>query len=653
MEDARLKIRWTNGLEIERSFVRTKIYYSDGEEYGDAEILESTAESLTLKLGKIKANDQIYLVVYPEITEFEKNLKEHNGSIIATIETEGETYYSNEWTRSISQSLADVDIRQTCNIPESTELKDGDSLIYTLKLTNLGQDSAQVYIKDTLEQGVTINKVYYSINGETKDINQTDDGRNFIGETIELKPLSKIDVVIDTSVVKELVLNQRLSNYAELEWNKETLQSNTITHTVEKREQDKTEEDYKKEDGSKENNDNNTGGDDGKENNTSGGSDNQENNTSVGNNSQENNTTNDTNQGQNNGNTGSSGNDKEQSIKTYDISGMAYYDKNKNGKLDDTEKMAEGIQVQLLDINTSKFVKTTSGSDLTVTTDNEGKYSFNDVPTGNYIVVFNYDTGVYEPTIYEASGAGDARDSNAIAKKLTIDGDEITRAVTDTIVLTQNKVNINLGLVEREIYDLKLNKKVNKVTVITSQGTEEKQFNGDLAKVEINAKYIAGSTVIVEYKIDITNEGEVAGYAKSIADYKPSDLGFDSNLNKNWYQEGDTLYTSELADAIIAPGETKSVILILTKTMTETNTGLVNNQAEIAQDINALGIADKDSTPGNRQKGEDDISSANLIINVKTGAAYSYISLVISAIVCLMAGAYLINKKISNRYTNF
>ena len=31
--------------------------------------------------------------------------------------------------------------------------------------------------------------------------------------------------------------------------------------------------------------------------------------------------------------------------------------------------------------------------------------------------------------------------------------------------------------------------------------------------------------------------------------------------------------------------------------MTDTNTGIVNNQAEIAEDYNKAGVSDKDSTP--------------------------------------------------------
>ena len=86
--------------------------------------------------------------------------------------------------------------------------------------------------------------------------------------------------------------------------------------------------------------------------------------------------------------------------------------------------------------------------------------------------------------------------------------------------------------------------------------------------------------------------------------------------------------------------------LILTKTMTETNTGLVNNTAEIEEDYNTLGIEDKDSKAGNKDTKEDDMGSANVIISVSTGAAVSYIALTISIIVIIGAAAFIISKKI-------
>lgn len=40
---------------------------------------------------------------------------------------------------------------------------------------------------------------------------------------------------------------------------------------------------------------------------------------------------------------------------------------------------------------------------------------------------------------------------------------------------------------------------------------------------------------VTEYKIKVTNEGNVAGYAKNIVDYMPKGMQFISELNPSWY----------------------------------------------------------------------------------------------------------------------
>ena len=114
----------------------------------------------------------------------------------------------------------------------------------------------------------------------------------------------------------------------------------------------------------------------------------------------------------------------------------------------------------------------------------------------------------------------------------------------------------------------------------------------------------------------------------------PSDLKFSSELNKDWYQTGTDLYNTSLANEKITAGQSKSVKLTLTKAMTENNTGLINNTAEIAESYNELGIADSKSTPGNRVNGESDYGSADAILSLKTGGEV-YIAITIIAIIAL------------------
>ena len=67
--------------------------------------------------------------------------------------------------------------------------------------------------------------------------------------------------------------------------------------------------------------------------------------------------------------------------------------------------------------------------------------------------------------------------------------------------------------------------------------------------------------------------------------------------------------------------------------MNEENLGLVNNRAEIAEAYNDLGLLDINSTPGNQNQNENDYSSADVILSIRTGkAVYISIGLIIAII---------------------
>jgi len=164
-------------------------------------------------------------------------------------------------------------------------------------------------------------------------------------------------------------------------------------------------------------------------------------------------------------------------------------------------------------------------------------------------------------------------------------------------------------------------------------------------KIEIHSKQLKTSTVVIEYSIKVKNKGEVAGYASSIVDYLPDGLTFSSELNPNWYLSGNNLYSKGLANEKINPGEEKELKLILTKTMTEDNTGLINNRAELAETYNEYGLKDINSTENNQIKGENDLGSADLIIIPSTGGrTMIYVILISINAVLIGMAIYLIMK---------
>lgn len=191
-----------------------------------------------------------------------------------------------------------------------------------------------------------------------------------------------------------------------------------------------------------------------------------------------------------------------------------------------------------------------------------------------------------------------------------------------------------MGLVLENTFDLELTNSVSKITIQNNDGTKEYTFDKvKLAKAEITAKNIASSTVDIEYTITVQNKGDVEGYAKEIVDYLPDGLIFNKEKNPDWYIDIEgNLCTKALAKQAIAKGKKKEVKLILTKQMTEDNTGLINNTAEILEAYNDYGLEDVNSKPGNKIESENDFSSANVIISVKTGGVFIYTSVTFTTI---------------------
>ena len=194
------------------------------------------------------------------------------------------------------------------------------------------------------------------------------------------------------------------------------------------------------------------------------------------------------------------------------------------------------------------------------------------------------------------------------------------------------------------IYDFELDKYISRIVVQNSKGTKAYEYNDStFEKVEIHSKQINGSVVILEYTIRVKNAGELAGYVTSIKDYLPSGLEFSSELNSDWYLSGQDLYTNSLKNDRIEPGETRDIKLILTVTINEDNTGLINNRAEIAETYNEYGKLDIDSTENNGVKDEDDFGSVDVIIGPSTGAVVIIYALLIILNTLLIATAiYLI-----------
>lgn len=328
----------------------------------------------------------------------------------------------------------------------------------------------------------------------------------------------------------------------------------------------------------------------------------------------------------------------------YRISGKAWIDANKDGELQDDEQGMAGVRVTLLDVNTNKLVTNTNGNIKVETTDSEGKYTLTGVQEGTYIVLFEYDTNSYSLTTYKKAGVADGRNSDVVSKSIDIGSGEKIYGVTDNIEITDGSIaNIDIGLMEAATFDLKLDKYITRVVEQNSKGTNVYTYdNEDLARVDIDWKTINGATLVVEYTIRISNVGELQGYVRNIADYIPEGFEFNTELNKDWYEQGGVLYNQSLTNSSIAPGDYTEVTLTLTKPLSENTVGTIySNSAEIVETYNERET--EDATPN------DNKDNADLILSISTGRAVTYIGLTIAVIAILAVGIILIKKKVLDK----
>src|SRR5699024_852416 len=119
------------------------------------------------------------------------------------------------------------------------------------------------------------------------------------------------------------------------------------------------------------------------------------------------------------------------------------------------------------------------------------------------------------------------------------------------------------------------------------------------------------------YQIRITNEGNKAGYALEVKDYRPKGLECIPEENEKWKlsEDGKTITTDQLKDTLLEPGDSAIIEVTFKWINGHDNLGVKTNWAEISKDSDD----DIDSTPDNFKEGEDDIDKAEVVLSIVTG----------------------------------
>lgn len=540
---------------------------------------------LTLRIPTIPAGEKIGIRLALYVEAFDENIREQEMNFFFTGEMNGETYISNELSRTFYNEISKITAEQTGSI-EGDTVKNGDELTYEIAVRNEGPEDKEITITDYVPFAAVISNSkleIYDTDGnlaEEQEI-EIDEANNMITHTFNLADGYEARIVINTVIDTEKAFEKEITNEVEFEVFMQDITCNEITYQVEREGEDQPEVPGE--------------------------------------------------------------------YNTYEISGTAWLDENKNGYREDYEETLSNIPVFLINAETGEIALNQNEDECIKNTDETGSYVFTEIQPGNYLVIFQYDNTEYYLTEYQKSGITEDKNSDVISRNLSLQGTEHTVAVTATIEVSDSNItNIDAGFIRADRFDLRIDKYVNEVIVQDSRGTTVNQFNKEkLAKVEIDAKRINGARIIIEYQIDITNEGELAGYVNRLTDYMPKDLEFSSEMNKNWYQTADgDLSSNELSNQIINPGETKTVTLTLIKNLNSNNTGNIINQAELTEVSNSLSIDDIDSTPNNKISGEDDMSSAEVLVSIRTGGPIIYTTLIFIIVGILGAGIYLIRRNV-------
>ena len=620
-----LKISYNIPKEVE--FINGGLAKWNGKyEITDNGICNNNAFEYTIK--KLQPNEETEVVINAKVIKLVDGYSAKLNTIAnVTIGKENDVYESNNKYTKISQAYFAVNL--TSNVQEETK-KAGDDIEYKITVENIGDAGKDFTISDTISELINVKKIEYG-KDSFKTINTNNNEIVLVGDYLE--PNEKFNVII-TGVIKEKNVEQdetiTIKNKTKISFGLVEIESNEVVFNVKyepKNIEDPEQPTKPEEPTTPENPEQPT--------------------------KPEEPTTPENPEQPTKPEEPTTPENPEQPTKpeepttpekeTYSISGIAWVDSNKNGKKDDEEALQHSVVVTLVNKDTGNFALDANGNKITTTTNNNGKYEFTNIPKGNYIVLFEFDTNTFTVTTYKRADVDESINSDVILTQVRINGNLKTAAVTDEIALTESKVNINIGLLENAKFDLSLNKYISKISIINKEGTQTEEYKptDDVAKIDIKAKYMKGTNVIVTYKFAVTNEGDVAGFVDSLQDDLPSGLEFSSDLNKDWYKGTDgKLYTSALSKVAINPNETKEVELVLTKTMTEDNAGIFTNNASLTKISNLANVQE------NMQAQENNNSSAILAISIKTGSAWLYLGITLCCITIFATGAYIIKKKV-------
>ena len=277
------------------------------------------------------------------------------------------------------------------------------------------------------------------------------------------------------------------------------------------------------------------------------------------------------------------------SVENYKITGNVWIDFNEDGILSDDEKKAESIEMELYYSENNLLYPSSEGDETRARFNySKGVYTFeiyDSVPTSYYVVAkYNENRYSLSPTLVG---------SRNVSSSFRLE-DGVAR--TDEITFRNNRIAdyINLGLMLKKNYKVKLNKYISSITTTNALGISNVKEYGKTSFAKLDIRDIDNMKIKVTYSIEIQNSGTYPGYVYRVIDMLPDGMTFNDSYeeNKDWILNDDgTLENTSLSGTIIHEGEKKYLTLSLDISRKEAGT-FVNYVSISDEDLGIVSLSE-------------------------------------------------------------
>ena len=213
--------------------------------------------------------------------------------------------------------------------------------------------------------------------------------------------------------------------------------------------------------------------------------------------------------------------------------------------------------------------------------------------------------------------------------------------ITDFTVEDKKEEQVHTSYTRKLVLDMQVQKEISNIIINgVKNGVAQ---NNQIQKIEVVASKLQKEQIEIEYKIRITNTGEIAGKVGRILEHIPKDFIYESSKNTvNWVQDGKNLVCEDYKDTEIAVGESIEIAITLK---------WVNGADHFGEKVNTVTLENITNTLGYTDNRKDNNSaSVTTVISIKTGNETFYQNLKMISIIMLVVGIVSIGIIIEIKY---